>query len=156
MKESVALLKDSSAIGLCVSKFSSEKIYSTERGNIGITSHLQILQGHTAPHKKSGQKGSIARRFSKKCEPHERNRCGPRFSGMDTKTKPCTKNDAPAEQSGTLRKMSTGSNILIKLRFTIPLKPGQCRRPLQKKTPEERDFVVDSGASMHMLSKKRI
>ena len=39
--------------------------------------------------------------------------------------------------------------IRLKLRFTRLLKPGERRRP-----PEERKFVVDSGASMYMLSKK--
>ena len=40
-----------------------------------------------------------------------------------------------------------------KQRFTLLLKPRQRPRPLQK-TPEEREFVIDSCASMHMLSKK--
>ena len=53
------------SIWLCVSRFSSEKIYSTERRKIGIKSHRQIVQGHVAPHKNSGKKGFIARRQSK-------------------------------------------------------------------------------------------
>ena len=36
-------------IGLCVSRFLSEKICSTEGVKIGIKSHRQILQGHLAP-----------------------------------------------------------------------------------------------------------
>ena len=43
----------------------------------------------------------------------------------------------------------------LKLRFTLLLKPGQCRRRLQE-TTEEREFVVDSGVSMHVLSKKAL
>ena len=41
----------------------------------------------------------------------------------------------------------------IKLRFTFLLKSGQRWRPLQHLQRNEQ-FVVDSGASMHMLSKK--
>ena len=46
--------------------------------------------------------------------------------------KPCNKNDAPAEKHGRSLVVSNTSS----------------------KTPEEREFVVDSGASMHMPSKK--
>ena len=31
-----------------------------------------------------------------------------------------------------------------------------CRRPITSKRPEDREFVVDSGASMHMMSKKEL
>ena len=51
-------------IGLCVSRFSSEEIYSTERRKFGIKSHRQVLQGHLAPNQNSGKKGFIARRHS--------------------------------------------------------------------------------------------
>ena len=98
MKELVAFLKESSAIGLCVSKFSSEKIYSTERGKIGIKSHLQILQGHTAPHKNSGQKGSIARRCSKSVNLMSAIGAVPDLRNGH-KTKPCTKKDARARRA---------------------------------------------------------
>ena len=52
-------------IGLCVSRFSSEKVCSTDRRKIGIKSRRHILQGHVAPHKDSWKKGSIARSYSK-------------------------------------------------------------------------------------------
>ena len=45
-------------------RFSPKKIYSTERGDIGIKSHHQILQRHVAPHTSSGEQGSVARRHS--------------------------------------------------------------------------------------------
>ena len=64
-KGSVALLKESNAIGLCVSKLPSEKGYSTERRKIGIESHRQSLQGNVAPHQNSGKWGSIVRSCSK-------------------------------------------------------------------------------------------
>ena len=54
--------------------------------------------------------------------------------------------------------MGLGKNVYKlqntdKLRFTFRLKPRQRRGPPQK-SPEG-EFAVDSGASMHMLSKKR-
>ena len=65
-------------IGLCVSRIPSEKVYSTERGKIGIESLRQILQGHVAPHKKFGKrKGPSC--VIQGCEPHECNPYAPRF-----------------------------------------------------------------------------
>ena len=67
-------------IGLCILRFPSGQICSTERRNMGITSRRQILQEHVAPHKKSGKKGCPSRRVIQKCEPHERNPCAPEFA----------------------------------------------------------------------------
>ena len=54
-------------IGLCISRFSSEKIYSTWIWNVGIKTRRQILQRHLAPNQNSGKKGSIARYYPKVC-----------------------------------------------------------------------------------------
>ena len=51
-------------IVLCIQGFLSEKIYSAERGKIGIKTHRQILQGHVVPKKNTGKKRSIARNHS--------------------------------------------------------------------------------------------
>ena len=51
--------------GLCGSRFSSEKVYSTERKKIEIKSRRQILQGHVATNENSGKKRSIAENYSK-------------------------------------------------------------------------------------------
>ena len=64
--------------GLCVSRFSSEQIFSSERRKIGITSHRQILQRHVASRKNREGKGP-SRGVVQKCEPQERNSCAPRF-----------------------------------------------------------------------------
>ena len=52
---------------------------------------------------------------------------------------------------GVGEKCLFSSKILTKLRFTLPLMPGQCRPT--SKSPQKREFVVDSGASMHMSKK---
>ena len=67
-----------------------------------------------------------------------------------------TENDAPAKQRGICRKLFTISGIWTKLRFMFSGKVKGMSTPVTSKRPEERDFVVDSGASMHMMSKRRI
>ena len=54
-------------IGLCISRVLSEKNYSTWTRKLGINAHRQILQRHLAPKKNKGNKGSIARNYSKVC-----------------------------------------------------------------------------------------
>ena len=44
-----SVIEGDNSIGLCVSRFISEKIYSKERGTSGIKTRSQILQGHVAP-----------------------------------------------------------------------------------------------------------
>ena len=65
-------------------------------------------------------------------------------------TKPCTKKHAPAEWHGTWRQIFTSSRIRTKLFFNFP----RATLAHTSTSPEGREFVVDSGASMHMLSKK--
>ena len=66
--------------------------------------------------------------------------------------KPCTKNDAPAENHGIQR-----SVYLLKTKdkatFNFPTQAWLMPAPSSKK-PEEREFVVDTRVSMHMLNKK--
>ena len=75
-----------------------------------------------------------------------------RNSRKDHMLRPWSKNDAPAKQRGIWRKIFTSSRTRTKLRLILLLKLRQCQHfPLQK--PEEREFVVVSRASMHMMSK---
>ena len=62
------------------------------------------------------------------------------------------KKDAPAEQRGIWRNIITSSRMRTKLRFYTPVEARVLPSPTSKR-PEEREFVADSGASMHMLSK---
>ena len=96
---------------------------------------------------KFGKEGVSSVGVIQKCEPHEHNPCAPRFEERrGHKTTPCTMKDAPAEQHGTLQKVSRSSKTDTAT-FYSP-------QEATSKLPEEREFVVDSGASMHMLSKK--
>ena len=61
--------------------------------------------------------------------------------------------DVPEARLGILLKTYTSSKKKTRLHSTFPRRNGYSRlRNL--KDPEEREFVVDSGASMHMVSKK--
>ena len=66
-------------IGMCVSRFPSEKIYSSEERKIEIKSHREILQRHMAPQKNRERKGP-SRGVIQKCELHERSSCAPTFA----------------------------------------------------------------------------
>ena len=61
--------------------------------------------------------------------------------------RPSPKNDAPAMQRGIWRKTLTRSRIRTKLRFMSLVKSKVMSTPINSKRPEEREFVVDSGAS---------
>ena len=90
------------SFGLCVSWFSSEKVFSAGSWKIGIESHRQVLPRHMAPHKTSGKRGfhrkvrfksanlKIAIRVRQILRWHFRN--------------PCNKRDAPAEKHRTRRR----------------------------------------------------
>ena len=43
-----------------------------------------------------------------------------------------------------------------KAAFYIPAEAKVMSTPITSKRPEEREFVVDSGASVHMMSKKEL
>ena len=73
-------------------------------------------------------------------------------SRTDHMRRPRTKNDAPAKQRGI------GENIFKlknsdKAAFHVPGEVKGMSTPVSSKRPEEREFLVDSGASMHMMSK---
>ena len=71
------------------------------------------------------------------------------------KRRPCTTNDAPAEQRVIWRKNVQKLKNKDKATFSSPTETWVMPAPSSKE-PEEREFVVDSGASMLMLSKKEL
>ena len=107
-------------IGLCVSRFLSEKVCSTWRRAIGIKTRRQILQGHLAPNKNSGKKGSIAG-IIQKCEPHERSPCAPKF-GKVTWGDLAPRKMRPQSSMGFGETIFTSSGMRTQLRFTLLLK----------------------------------
>ena len=61
--------------------------------------------------------------------------------------------DAPEAMHGTLPKTFSSSKRKTRLHSTFARKNGYSRLRQQKEL-EEREFVVDSGASMHKVSEK--
>ena len=136
-------------IGLCVSRFSSEKIYSTGRRQIGIKSHSQIIQRHLAPKKKnSGRNGSIARNCLNLLSVVRARQNSVKYHMR----RPCTTKDAPTKQRGIRRTYLQ----VQKCGQSCVFSSIEARRvpAFTSKSPEEREFVVDSRASTHMPSKK--
>ena len=76
-------------------------------------------------------------------------------SSKEHMRRPRTKKDVPAEQHGMWRKIFSSSRIRTKLRFETLIEARVMPAPTSKR-PEDREFVVDAGASMHMVSKKRL
>ena len=91
------------SIRLCVSRFSSEKNYSTERWKIGIKAHCQIHRGHVAPHKKFGKERVPREALIKSANFMTTIRARPGLR-RGHKRKPRNKEDAPAQKHGTWRK----------------------------------------------------
>ena len=121
-----------------------------EEGKIGSKTRRQILQGHLAPNKNSGKKGS-SRGIFQKCEPHERS-CAPKFGQRSL--------EETLQQERCARRVAwdVAKNIYQfknadKATFYTPIEARVMLAPASK-SPVEREFVVDSGASMHMMSKK--
>ena len=80
--------------------------------------------------------------------------CGLQYSRKERKTKPCNKYDAPAETHRTWHGISTDSKG-EKDTFDSPAE-ALAMPVLSSEKSEEREFVIDSGASMRMLSKKKV
>ena len=103
-----------------------EDVDSAGKWKVGIESHSQVLKDHDASRKNSGKEGSTARNHSKVC----------------------ARKDAweLAEDVCNLKKESKDT-FFTHVEAWVMLAPSSTKA-------EKRHFVIDSGASMHMLSKK--
>ena len=125
--------------------------YSAGSLKIGIESHRQILQGHVAPRKNRERKGP-SQGVMHECEPWERIPWAPKFEertpNETLKQERCARREALylAKDVHKLKKEEKDTLYSPAEAWVMPA--------LSSKKPEEREFVIDSGASMHMLSKK--
>ena len=74
--------------------------------------------------------------------------------GKDHMRRPCNKKNTPAKQHGIWRKKMYKLSNSDKTTFYTPDEVKAMPAPASTR-PEEREFVVDSGASVHMTSKKK-
>ena len=84
--------------------------------------------------------------------PHPRGPCAVKFEDRSHEETE-DNSDGPEARHGTLPKTYTSSKRTTKLHSTRPRKNGYSRLRQQKSQTKEK-FVVDSGASMHMVSKR--
>ena len=107
-----------------------------------------MLQEHLAPNKNSGKKGP-SRGIIQKSEPHERSPSAPKFGERS--------HEETLHQERCARRvasdLATKKNKLKNADKATFCTPVEARVP---KSPEEREFVVESRASMHMMSKKEL
>ena len=140
-------------IGLCVSRFSSENICSTERRKIRIKSRRQILQEHVAPKKKCWKERVHLEELFKSV-----NFMSVVLARLSLRRghdgKPCTKKDVPKSSMDLAKHIYKLKNA-EKATFYYPIEIKVAPAHISK-SPEDTEFVVDSRASMHMLSKKDV
>ena len=134
----LAWLEGVYTIGLCVSRFLSEKSTPREQGKLGSKRAVKLFKG-TWHQIKNWERKSPSQGIIQKCAPHMRT--------------PCTKKDAPAKQHGIQRKNIYKLKNSDKTTLFSPTKAKVMLAPTSQR-PVEREFVVDSGASVHMMSKK--
>ena len=123
-----------------------------EQGKLGSKHTVKFSKGTWHQTKNSGKKRSIARNYPKSV-----NIMSAVFarqnSGKDHMRKHCTMKDAPREAAWDLARNIYKLKSSDKATFCTPIEAKVMSAPTSKR-PEEREFVVDSGASMHMMSKK--
>ena len=149
-ERSVALLY---TIGLCVSRLPSEQFYSTERKKIGIESRRQILQRERGTTLKFGKEWVHREELSQSVRLMSAIRALPDLR-KERRNRARREMRPQSSMGGTWRKGSTSSKkYRKKATFYSSIEARAMLAPISK-IPEEREFVVDSGASVHMLSKK--
>ena len=105
--------------------------------------------------KKFGKRKGPSRGLIQKCAPHERSPCAPKFeesSHEETLHQERCARKAAWDLAKHMHKLKNSD----KTTFYIPGEVKGMSTPITSKRPEEREFVVDSGASVHMMSKKEL
>ena len=85
------------SFGLCISRFLSEKIYSTWRRKLGIKTRRQVLQRHMAPNKKKNRERKVHHDEFLMSVNLMSAVLARQNSGKDHMRRPCNKKDVPAE-----------------------------------------------------------
>ena len=136
-------------IGLCTQDSYPRKSFLHEKGKLGSRRAVKFSQ--RAPEKFLERKGP-SRGKIQKCEPRERNPFAPKFAEgtQDETLQParCARGVA-WDLAKNVYKLKNAD----KATYYSPIEARVMPAPTSKR-PEEREFVVDPGASMHMMSKK--
>ena len=132
-------------------RYDPRKSTLREPGRLG-SKHAVKFCKNTLHQIKIRERKGPSRGIIQKCAPLERCPCAPKFR-KDHMRRPCTKRDVPAELCGIWRKYLPAQEF-GQTTFCTPIEAKVMSAPTSKR-PEDREFVVDSGASMHMMSKKK-
>ena len=127
------------SVGLCVPRFC---------GKLESNRAVKFSKTTMRHSKKSGKKGSTAGSHANMCTSGAHS-VGSKIWRKERKTKPCNRSGAPAETHGIWQRMSCNSQRK-KDTFYSPAEAWVMPAP-SSTNPE---FVFDSRASMHTLSKK--
>ena len=152
-KGSAAKLKESTQLGWASQDSYPRKSILRERGKLRSKHTVKFTNGHLAPNQKSGKKGSIGRSCLKVRTSWAQHVCS-QIWGTTTWGDPAPWKMRPQSSMGFgetyLQAQECGqSSVFSSIEATVMPAPTS-------KSPEERDFVVDSGAPMHMMSKEEL
>ena len=150
-KGPVALLKESIQLG-CVSQGSHPRKSVLRKGRKLGSNHTIKFSKGMSHHIKIHERKGPSRGVIQKCEPHERNPCAPRFEER-TQEETLHQERWAHRVAWNLAKNVYKLKNTDKATFYSPIEARATPAPTSK-SPEERELVVDSGASMHMLGKK--
>ena len=124
-----------------------------EPGTLGSKHTVKFSKGTWHQIKIRERKGP-SRGIIQKCAPHERSPCAPKFGERS--------HEETLHQERCARKAAWDlAKNIYKLKYSdrttlyTPIEAKAMVAPTSTR-PEEREFVVDSGASMHMVSKREL
>ena len=151
----VAILKESKVQG-CVSHNSDpQKSILWKAGELRANAsagHTIKFSGRTWSQILSRERKGPSQGVIQKCGPHERNLCAPEFEDR-TLEETSRQEDCARKAAWNLARRLYKHKNKDKTTFYSSVEP-QAAPVLISQNPEDRMFVVDSRASMHMLSKK--
>ena len=139
-------------MGLCISRHEAAEAYSPEEHEHAETNPTcEIHESYCTSHKNSRPKSFARSVFFYPGEPHERSPNAPKFEDR-------SQEETEWQEQGAREAAWRLAKSVLKLteqeRATF-FSPSENRcLPASTLKPEERELVVDSGASMHMISKK--
>ena len=153
-KGSVATLKESFQLGGVSQDSYSRKSILREPGMLGSKHAVKFFKGTWHQINIRERKGS-SRGIIPKCAPHERCLSAPKFkdrSREETLQQERCARKAAWDLTKNIYKLKNSD----KATFEIPGEAKVMLTPIASTRPQEREFVVDSGASMHMMIKKEL
>ena len=151
-KGSVAMLNESLQLACEAQDSCPRKSILHKEGKLGSKHAVKFFQGTWHQIKIRERKGP-SRGIIPTCELYERSPCAPKF-GEISHEDTLHQERCARKVAWDSAKLSTSSRMRTKLRLLYYSFKARRMPAFASKSPEEQEFVVDSGVSTHMLSKK--